>query len=204
MLTIARSFLIVAATATLYLGCSEVTGNGTQADMIEVAVDNLSHVGAYYVAFLPDGLNPACEPPDSWIVYSLGEDYVGPSSQKSYLLEKPEGTYCSIFVGRNEYGRRRVLSQKLNGSGSGFLNGGSLRGSFIVAGAVIVRDKRYNRRRSRPMKKYTLMLISSLALGVLFVSCSGKGGGDAGTGNGYTFAMRELWETVRETPISTR
>ena len=107
MLTIARPFLIVAATATLYLGCSEATGNGsgdgTEADMIEATINNLSHVGAYYVAFLPDGLNPACEPPDSWIVYSLGEDYVGPSGEKSYLLEKPEGTFCSIFVGRNTF-----------------------------------------------------------------------------------------------------
>jgi len=109
MLTIARPFLIVAATATLYLGCSEATGNGTgagngtEADMIEATINNLSHVGAYYVAFLPEGLNPACDPPDSWIVYSLGEDYVGPSSEKSYLLEKSEGTYCSVFVGRNTF-----------------------------------------------------------------------------------------------------
>ncbi len=37
------------------------------------------------------------------------------------------------------------------------------------------------------MKKYTLMLISSLALGVLLVSCPGTGSGAPGTGDGYTF-----------------
>ena len=112
MPTIARSFLIVAATATLYLGCSEATANGTgagsstEADVIEATIDNLSHVGAYYIAFLPEGLDPEADPPpdpDSWLVYSLGEDYVGPSTEKSYSLEKPEGTFCSIFVGRNTF-----------------------------------------------------------------------------------------------------
>ena len=145
MLAIARPFLIVAATATLYLGCSEATGNdtgtgnGTEADTIEVAIDNLSHVGAYYVAFLPDGLDPESEPSDSWIAYSLGEDYVGPNSEKSYTLEKPEGTFCSIFVGRNTFELSPIdkgwrWDQTYNGENLAFTHAERRRGSFLIAG----------------------------------------------------------------------
>lgn len=100
----------LASIAALFLlsGCPSVNGDDTQSDSqetesITVAVENNSAVEVYYVAFLADGLDPETEPPDSWVVYSLGDDYVLPGKAGDFALEKPHGACCSIFVGRNTF-----------------------------------------------------------------------------------------------------
>ncbi|TVQ37772.1 MAG: hypothetical protein EA384_11125 [Spirochaetaceae bacterium] len=95
--------LIAIATLFLVPGCSTAGQEETQTESIVVMIDNSSTVEVYYVAFLPDGLDPATEPVDSWIVYSFGEDYVSPGDEGVFVLATPQGPYCSIFVGRNTF-----------------------------------------------------------------------------------------------------
>ena len=95
--------LIAIVTLLLVAGCSSTGEEETQTESIIVTIDNSSTVGVYYVAFLPDGLDPETEPVDSWTVYSFGEDYVSAGNEGVFLLARPQGAYCSIFVGRNTF-----------------------------------------------------------------------------------------------------
>lgn len=83
--------------------CSDNNPADLEYDAIEVTINNESHVDAYYIAFLPEEFDPQTAPSENWLVYSLGDDYVGPSSEKSFNLDTPPGTFCSVFVGRNTF-----------------------------------------------------------------------------------------------------
>lgn len=100
--------LIVVTTVFALSGClfTDEGGTGkdaTELETIAVKINNHSVVEVYYVAFLPEGGDPETAPEEDWTVYPFGDDYVGPDSVGSFSVAKPDGSYCSIFVGRNTF-----------------------------------------------------------------------------------------------------